>query len=135
MSVNLTLKQLEQVKIIKEHTGKSQNGILAESIMYGLKKFQKSDNQLFWVKARINPLRMKEMGQKLSSDELKTSMIKLTYCLKNDPTVGISLWEAKNQEEFNFLFEPHKEFYKEVIDVNPAIKPEEAMNLILQEII
>jgi hypothetical protein len=133
ISVNVTTEQLEQIKMVKEQTGKSQNSVLVESIMDGLKKFEDSDNQLFWVKVRIDPIKMMEFGQKLQSGELKTNMIKFTYCIKDDPTVGISLWEAKNENHFNELFASHKDYYKEVIEVNPAVKAEEAMSLIMKE--
>lgn len=134
ISVNVTTEQFEQIKTVKEQTGKSQNSVLVESIMSGLKKFEDSNNQLFWVKVRIDPAKMMEFGQRLQSGELKTNMIKFTYCIKNDPTVGISLWEAKDENQFNELFVPHKEFYKEVIEVNTAVKTEEAMTLIMKEL-
>lgn len=133
VAVSLTQNQIDEVKKVKEQAGISQNEVLAKSIMAGLKSFQKTENQLFWVKVRIDPAKMMEFGQKLQSGELSTSMIKFTYCLKNDPTVGISLWEAKNMEDFNLLFEPHKHYYAEVIDINPAIAPEEAMVTIMEQ--
>ena len=134
ISVNLYADQLEQIKAVKEQTGKSQNTVVVESILHGLKKFEDSKNQLFWVKVRIDPAKMMDFGQKLQSGELKTTMIKFTYCLRDDPTIGISLWEAKNEEEFNRLFTPHKQYYKEVLEINPAVKPENAMALIMKEV-
>jgi hypothetical protein len=133
ISVNLTNEQLEQVKSLIVQTGKSQNAVLTESILNGLKKFENSHNQLFWVRVRIDPSKMLEFGQKLQSGELRTTMIKFTYCLKSDPAVGISLWEAKDENQFYELLAPHKEFYKEIIQIEPAIKADEAMMMIMKE--
>jgi predicted DNA-binding protein len=134
LSVNLPLSKVEELKAIKEQTGKSQNEILTESILNGIENFKQSENQLFLVKVRIDTAKMMELGQKLKSGELDKQMIKFTYCLKSDPTVGVSLWTAKNKAEFDRLFAPHKEYYKDIIEVFSAIKPEEAMTLIMQEI-
>lgn len=133
LSVNLPLSKVEELKAIKEQTGKSQNEILTESILNGIENFKQSENQLFLVKVRIDTAKMMELGQKLQSGELDTKMIKFTYCMKNDPTVGVSLWTAKNREDFDKLLVPHKKYYKEVIDISSAVKPEEAMTLIMQE--
>jgi hypothetical protein len=133
LAVNLSLEQFEQLKKVKEESGLSQNELLAQSIRLGLKSFEQSDSELFWVKVRIDADKMMELGQKLQSGELATHMIKFTYCLKTDPAVGISLWEAKNQKEFDALFTPHAKFYKEIIDISPAVRPEQAMALIMQE--
>ena len=133
LSVNLPLSKVEEIKATKEQTGKNQSEILTESILNGLNSYQEQGKQLFLVKVRIDTSKMMELGQKLQTGELDTGMIKFTYCVKNDPAVGVSLWMAKDQNEFNDLFAPHKEYYKEVLEVIPAIKPEEAMTLIMQE--
>ena len=73
-----------------------------------------------------------ELAQKLESGELDTKMIIFTYCIKDDPTVGISLWKAKDKREFDTAFETHKKYYKEIIDVFPVVQSAEAKNLILE---
>lgn len=132
LSINLPLSKIDELKAIKEQTGKSQNEILTESILTGIENFKQDSKQLFLVKVRIDTSKMMELGQKLQSGELDTKMIKFTYCIKDDPTVGVSLWMAKDKREFDELFAPHKEFYKEIIEVTSAVKPEEAKDLILK---
>lgn len=133
LSVNLPLSKIVELKAIKEKTGKSQNEILAESILSGIENLKQDTKQLFLVKVRIDTSKMMELGQKLQSGELDTKMIKFTYCIKDDPTVGVSLWMAEDKDDFDKLFAPHKEYYKEIIDISPAVRPEEAMALIIQE--
>ncbi len=133
LSVNLPLSKVAEIKAIKEQTGKSQSEILTESVLNGIEILKQENKQLFLVKVRIDTTRMMEFGEKLNSGELDTSMIKFTYCIKNDPTVGVSLWTAKDKDEFEEFFTPHKEFYKQVIEISSAIKPDEAMALIMQE--
>ena len=99
----------------------------------GLDNLTQDDKQLFLVKVRIDSSKIIELGQKLQSGELSKKKIQFTYCLKDDPTVGLSLWAVKNKEDFDEFFKPHKEYYKEIMEVLPAIKPNEAMNLIMQE--
>lgn len=133
LSVNLPLSKVEELKAIKEQTGKSQNEILTQCILNGIENFKQCENQLFLVKARIDIAKMIELGQKLQSGELDTKMIKFTYCIKNDPTVGVSLWTATDRADFDKLLAPHKEYYKEIIEISSAVKPEDAMTLIMQE--
>lgn len=133
LSVNLPLSKVEELKAIKKQTGKSQNEILTDSILDGIENFKQCDNQMFLVKARIDTAKMMELGEKLQSGELDTKMIKFTYCIKKDPTVGVSLWTAKDKADFDKLLAPHKEYYKEIIDISSAVKPEEAMTLIMQK--
>jgi dsDNA-binding SOS-regulon protein len=133
LSVNLPLSKIEELKAIKENTGKSQNEILTESILSGIENLKQDPKQLFLVKVRIDTSKMKELGQKLQSGELDTKMIKFTYCLKDDPTVGVSLWMAKDKDDFDELFSPHKEYYKEIIEISSAVKPDDAMALIMQK--
>ncbi len=132
LSVNLPLSKIEELKAIKEKTGKSQNEILTESILGGIENLTQEQKQLFLVKVRIDTSKMKELGQKLQSGELDTKMIRFTYCIKDDPTVGVSLWMAKDKNDFEQLFEPHREYYKEIIEISSAVRPDEAMALIIQ---
>jgi hypothetical protein len=84
----------------------------------------------FLVKVKVNVSTMMEFGQKLQKGELDRSCIKgETYCVKDDPSVGYSIWEAKNKEEFEEKFNPWKKYYEstEVIEV---ILPNEAMKIL-----
>ena len=132
-SVNLESTQVEQLQNVKEKTGKSQNKILSESVEFGLNNasFFFQGKALFIVKVRIDVNSLAELGVKLQNGELKTDIILFTYCEKDDPTVGISLWIANDREHFNKLFAPHNEYYKEVIDIKEVVTPEESMQLIM----
>lgn len=89
---------------------------------------------LFFVKVRIDLNKLKELGKKLEKGELDLGNILSTYCLKDDPSVGINIWEADNIEEFECAFEPHKKYYVDVIEVTPVITPEESQKLLLEQI-
>ena len=85
----------------------------------------------FLVKAQIDLEKLPELGKKLQTGELDTNNIKSTYCLKDEPTVGISIWEAKNNKDFEEKFKPHKKYYKEVKEILHVITPEQAMGLLM----
>lgn len=137
ISVNVPAGLLENISKYKVKTGKSQNSVLIELLEKGLGTASnvKEVNQMyFFVKVRIDTSKMMELGQKLMSGELDTSNTIMTYCIKDDPTVGLSIWQAKDQKCFEEIFAPHKKYYKEVINVIPVIIPAEAMKLILENI-
>jgi hypothetical protein len=82
---------------------------------------------LFQVKVRVNLAKMAEFGQKLQRGELDRSGIRgETYCLKNDPAVGFSIWEADTKSEFDSKFAAWRNYYDDV-EVNEVITPLEAM--------
>jgi hypothetical protein len=92
------------------------------------------NNMLFFVKVRIDLNKMVKMGQKLQSGELDTSAIKLTYCIKDDPSVGLNIWEANDREDFDKKFKPHKEYYAEVMEITPVITPDESYQILLKQL-
>jgi hypothetical protein len=47
---------------------------------------------LIFVKVRIDLDKIAELGQKLQDGELDLSNILSTYCIKDDPSVGINIW-------------------------------------------
>jgi hypothetical protein len=82
---------------------------------------------LFQVKVKVNLAKMAEFGQKLLNSELDRSCIRGdTHCLKNDPAVGFSIWEADSKNEFDEKFAPWRNYYDEV-EVHEVITPLEAM--------
>jgi len=82
---------------------------------------------LFQVKVRVNLAKMAEFGQKLQKGELDRSCIRgETYCLKNDPAIGFSIWEADSKTEFDTKFSQWRYYYDDV-EVNEVITPLEAM--------
>ena len=132
-SVNLSEEQVKKLQNVKEKTRKSQNKILTEAVEFGLNNtsFFFQGKILYLVKVRINIKTLAELGQKLQNGELKTNMILFSYCVKDDPTVGISLWIANDRKHFDQLFAPHNKYYEEVIDIKEVVSPEESMQLIM----
>ena len=58
---------------------------------------------------------MLEFGGKLRNNELDRSAIRTdTYCLKSDPAVGISIWEAANRDAFDKVFAAWRAYYSEI---------------------
>lgn len=89
---------------------------------------------IFLVKVKVNLKSLIEFGQKLREGELDKSCIKgETYCIKNDPSTGYSIWETKSMEEFEKKFNPWRKFYEnsEAVEV---ISPNEAMKLLFNKI-
>ncbi len=85
----------------------------------------------FQVKVRVDVSRMMEFGQKLQKNELDRNCIRgETYCLKDDPAVGFSVWEADSRPEFDEKFAPWRRYYSEV-EVNEVITPMEAMGALM----
>jgi hypothetical protein len=137
IAVHLPVNLLDKINETKAKTGKSQSGLLIDLIEKGLGIFL-NDNvaskMLFFVKVRIDTTKMMELGQRLQSGELDTSQIIMTYCIKDDPTVGLGFWQADNQKSFEDVFSQHRVFYKEVIEIIPVITPMDSMKLIMERI-
>jgi hypothetical protein len=89
---------------------------------------------LFFVKVRIDINKLAELGEKLQSGELDKSSLKSTYCLQDDPAVGLNIWEAKDKKDFEIKFEPHREYYAEVLEIAPVILPAESQKLLMAQI-
>jgi hypothetical protein len=82
---------------------------------------------LFQVKVRVTISKLEEFVQKLQKDELDRSCIRgETYCLKSDPAVGFSIWEAYSRNEFDAKFASWSHYYDDV-EVHQVITPLEAM--------
>ncbi len=89
---------------------------------------------LFQVKVRVDLSKMKEFGQKLQMNELDRSCIRgETYCLKDDPAVGFSIWETNSKDEFESKFATWRAYYSEV-EVKEVITPMQAMMALMQGI-
>jgi hypothetical protein len=86
----------------------------------------------FFVKVRVDSKKLPEFGQKLKAGAISTHPLS-TYCLKNDPSVGLNIWEAEDLASFEKAFTPHREFYSEIMEVTPVILPEESMKLLMSQ--
>jgi hypothetical protein len=88
----------------------------------------------FLVKVKVNLKTMMEFGQKLKKGELDRSCIRgETYCINDDPSIGYSIWESKNKEEFEKYFNPWRQYYENT-EVSEVISPDEAMKLLMSKI-
>ena len=115
IAVHLPVDLLDKINETKSKTGKSQSGFLIDLIEKGLGISPSSkveSKMLFFVKVRIDTEKIMELGQKLQSGELDTSMIIMTYCIKDDPAVGMSFWQADSQNNFENVLQIVEVFSK-----------------------
>jgi hypothetical protein len=88
----------------------------------------------FLVKVRVNLKTMPEFGGKLQKGELDRSCIRgETYCVKEDPSVGYSIWEAANRDDFEKVFNPWRKYYED-IEIIETISPDEAFKLLITKV-
>jgi hypothetical protein len=86
----------------------------------------------FLVKVRVDPARLAEFGGKLQRNELDRSAIRSdTWCLKDDPAVGYSVWEAEGRAEFDKLFAGWKPYYSEA-EIREVVSPAESMRSLMK---
>ena len=86
----------------------------------------------FFVKVRIDINKMEEFGQKIQNGEIKTHPLS-TYCLADDPSVGLNIWEAQDRKSFDEAFSFHRDFYQEIIEISQVILPQSAMKILSQQ--
>ena len=113
---NLCLRQLQK------QARRSFNDL--ESLIHTVKDESWSENDVS---------KLAELGEKLQSGKLDGSSIVSTHCLRNDPSVGMAIWEAKNQDAFERAFAPHRAYYSEVMEIEPVILPEEALQVLMKQ--
>jgi hypothetical protein len=94
---------------------------------------QEKEIMLFFVKVRVDVNKLTALGQKLQTGALSTHPVS-TYCLKEDPTVGLNIWEAEDLEAFERAFAPHREYYAAVMEITPVITAQEAQRILMEQI-
>lgn len=87
---------------------------------------------LFFVKVRIDLSKMAELGKKIQNGGFEAHP-QLTYCPKEDPSVGLNIWEAENPEDFERKFAPHRLFYQEVYEIIPVLTAAEAQQVLMRQ--
>lgn len=88
---------------------------------------------LFQVKVRVDLARMMEFGQRLQRNKLDRSAIRTdTYCLKSDPAVGFSIWEAADREAFDKVFAAWRAYYSEA-EITEVITARDAMGELMKQ--
>lgn len=88
---------------------------------------------LFFVKVRIDLSKMNELGQNMRNGKF-TAHPNSTYCLKDDPSVGLNLWEAEDRQDFERKFAQHRVFYSEVIEISEVITAIEAQQILINQL-
>lgn len=135
IAVHLPVDLLDKINEQKAKTGQSQSGLMIDLIEKGL-GFSSNDKTVgklfFFVKVRIDVTKMIEFGQKLQNGEIDTSHTILTYCIKDDPTVGLNFWYADTVEEFEKVLAQYRTYYKEIIEIIQVVTPMNAMKLITE---
>jgi len=85
---------------------------------------------LFFVKVRIDVERLDELDAALRGGGLDRSALRATYCHRDDPEVGLNIWEADDPADFRRRFAPHRAFYADVIEITSVVGPAEALQLL-----
>jgi metal-responsive CopG/Arc/MetJ family transcriptional regulator len=137
IAVHLPVDLFEKLDTHKTRTGKSQSKLITEFIEKGLnvsKDNNTPDKLFYFVKVRIDVNKMMEFGQKLQSGEIDNSHTLVTFCIKEDPAVGLNIWQANDKESFERAFSVHSKYYKEILEVTPVVTAGNAMKLLLQNI-
>ena len=86
---------------------------------------------LYFAKVRIDLEKLEELGRKLASGELDTTPLRHTVCQQNDPAVGMSVWEARDERHFQELFAPFREYYAEILELEPVTTAREAQQALM----
>ncbi len=87
----------------------------------------------FQVKVRVDLARMGEFGQKLQGNALDRSAIRTdTYCIKSDPAVGFSIWEAADRAAFDKVFAAWRPYYSEA-EITEMITARDAMGELMRQ--
>ncbi len=89
---------------------------------------------LFFVKVQVDVNQLAELGQKLQAGAFHAHPVS-TYCLKDDPTIGLNIWEAESPEAFEKAFAPQREYYSAVMEITPVITPQEAQKILMARMI
>jgi hypothetical protein len=88
---------------------------------------------LLAVLVRVNHERLPGFGKALGKGELdRSSVVSKTYCYRDDPAVGFSIWEVGDLNEFEEKFKTWRQYYDEV-NVREVITPEESMGMLMQQ--
>ncbi len=135
IAVHLPIDLLDKINEQREKTGKSQSALMIDLFEKGL-DFSSKERMLFklfyFVKVRIDTTKMIEFGQKLQNGEIDTNHTVMTYCIQDDPTVGLNFWQVDSHEEFERVLTQYRPYYKEIIETVQVVTPMNAMKLIME---
>lgn len=135
IAVHLPDDLLDKINEQKTKTGHNQSALIIDLIEKGL-GYSSNENifgkMFYFVKVRIDSAKMIEFGQKLQNGEIDTSHTIMTYCIEDDPTVGLNFWHVDSEEEFEKVLAQYKPYYKEIIETIQVITPMNSMKLIME---
>jgi len=79
------------------------------------------------VKVRVKLSTLQQFAAALQKGALDNTRVKGdTWCLKEDPAVGYSVWETTDWQDFDKRFNPWRDYYDEV-EIREVVTPKEAM--------
>jgi hypothetical protein len=82
---------------------------------------------VFQVKVQVKLSTLQQFAAALQKGALDNTRVKgETWCLKEDPAVGYSVWETTDRQDFDTRFNPWREYYDKV-EVREVTTPKEAM--------
>jgi hypothetical protein len=87
----------------------------------------------FLVKVRVDLETLPAFGAALQRRELDNSAVLHTYCLKDDPAVGLAVWEVADAGELERKLGPWRPYYTDV-EVSEVVTPDEAQRLLLAQL-
>ena len=135
IGLHLPIDLLGEINVLKEKLSTSQNELIINLIEKGLGILNLNNEQsrYFFVRVRIDATKMIELGQKLQNGELDNSNIIMTFCLQDDPSIGLNFWKAKNRNHFDEIFACHKPYYKDIMEITEVITPLDAMKKLIKK--
>jgi hypothetical protein len=86
---------------------------------------------LLFVKARVRRETLPEFGRKLAAGEFGPSPVAWTFCLAEDPAVGLSLWEVASMADFEARFALQRPYYDDLLEVREVVTAPEAMRRLM----
>ncbi|MGA7720167.1 MAG: hypothetical protein WCA84_03240 [Ignavibacteriaceae bacterium] len=87
----------------------------------------------FQVKVKVRADTLKDFAKKIMKGQLdRSAIISETYCEKEEPSIGISFWQANDLTELEKKFSSWRPYY-ENIEIKEVITAREAMLNLLNQ--
>ncbi len=79
------------------------------------------------VRVRVQQSTLNQFAAALQARKLDNSRVRgETWCRKDDPAIGYSVWETTDRRDFDARFDPWRQYYDQV-EITEVISPQEAM--------
>lgn len=90
---------------------------------------------MFFIgKVKVNTYMLSEFGQKLSNNEMNGSHVRAAFCLKEDPSIGLNIWEAESRADLEKILITYRPYFSEIIEIKELITPQESFVFLMNEI-